>query len=75
MCVSAYAIGASDEMNTMDMFKCKVVNIIQENILQAHVIYSFSSTTNMLSQHILLNASKIHQSFTNFLNTHKATLN
>ena len=39
MRVSAYAIGASDEMNTMDMFECKVVNIIQENILQAHVIY------------------------------------
>ena len=38
-CVSAYAIGASDEMNTMDMFECKVVNIIQENILQAHIIY------------------------------------
>ena len=39
MCVSAYAIGASDEMNTMDMLECKVVNIIQEHILQAHVIY------------------------------------
>ena len=35
---------------------------------------AFSSTTNMLSQHILLNASKIHQSFTNFLITLKATL-
>ena len=31
----------------------------------------FSSTTNMLSQHISLNASKIHQSFTNSLITHK----
>ena len=32
-----------------------------------------SDTTNMLSQHISLNASKIHQSFTNFLFMHKAT--
>ena len=30
---------ASNEMNTMDMLECKVVNIIQEHILQAHVIY------------------------------------
>ena len=30
---------ASDEMNTRDMLECKVVNIIQEHILQAHVIY------------------------------------
>ena len=26
-------------MNTMDMLECKVVNIIQEHVLQAHVIY------------------------------------
>ena len=26
-------------MNAMDMFTCKVVNIIQEIILQAYVIY------------------------------------
>jgi len=39
MRVSAYAIGASKEMNAMDMLKGKVVNIIQETILQAHVIY------------------------------------
>jgi hypothetical protein len=26
-------------MNAIDMLKCKVVNIIQETILQAHVIY------------------------------------
>ena len=74
MRVSAYAIGASKEMNAMDMLKSMVVNIIQETMLQAHVIYCILSTTNMLSQHILLNASKIHQSFTNFLITLKATL-
>jgi len=39
MRVSDYANGALKEMNAMDMFKCKVVNIIQETILQAHVIY------------------------------------
>ena len=39
MCVSAYEISASDEMNIMDMLECKVVNIIQKHILQAHVIY------------------------------------
>ena len=38
-CVSAYAKGASDEMNTMNMLACKVVNIILEHVLQAHVIY------------------------------------
>ena len=30
---------ASDEVNTMDMLECTVVNIIQEDVLQAHVIY------------------------------------
>ena len=33
MRVSAYAIGASKEMNAMDMLKGKVVNIIQETML------------------------------------------
>ena len=41
---------ASDEMNTMDMLECKVVNIIP------------------------LNASKIHQSFTNSLIMHTPKL-
>ena len=33
MRVSAYAIGASKEMNAIDMLKCKVVNTIQATIL------------------------------------------
>ena len=72
-CVSAYAKGASDEMNTMNILVCKVVTS-SKNMYYKHMSsIAFSSTTNMLSQHISLNASKIHQSFTNFLIMHKAT--
>ena len=74
MRVSAYAIGASDEMNTMDMFECKVVTSFKKIYYKHMSSIAFSSTTNMLSQHISLNASKIHQSFTNFLITLKATI-
>ena len=51
MCVSAYAIGASDEMKTMDMFECKVVTS-SKKIYHKHMSSTaFSSTTNRLSQH------------------------
>ena len=74
MHVSAYAIGASKEMNAMDMLKSKVVTSSKKIYYKHMSSTAFSSTTNRLSQHILLNASKIHQSFTNFLITLKATL-
>ena len=74
MRVSAYAIGASKEMNAMDMLKNKVVTSSKKIYYKHMSSTAFSSTTNILNQHILLNASKIHQSFTNFLITHSATL-
>ena len=63
MRVSAYVIGASDEMNTMDMFECKVVTSSKKIYYKHMSSTAFSSTTNMFKSTPLSNASKIHQSY------------
>ena len=54
MRVSAYAIGASKEMNAMDMLKSKVVTSSKKIYYKHMSSTAFSSTTNMFkSTHLI----------------------